>query len=145
MKPIFQQGLTRAVGAGLFVVEPARDEIQVDLDGIRAVKCFTHQLYILEQGKLTAGWRFRITASRRKNHVHVTVKLPKPLPLYIRILLAVLLGDDRKRAAFNYVRTMNGNKYPVAFFEKARPKKLGEGTCNKALRILSARSASAPR
>jgi hypothetical protein len=119
---LFQQGLKRARNRGLYVLEPKPNQLQIDLDGIRDIKVFCHQLYIMEQGKLTRSWRFRFTESKTKNHIHVTITLPTARPMEERLFLSLLLGDDLKRAAFNYVRVKNKNKYPVAFFESPHPK-----------------------
>lgn len=114
-------GLARARRTAMKVVQPGPRDIQVDLDGLRALLTFGRQWRMLEAHGLTRGWRVRTTPSRTRNHTHVTITLPRARPLRDRVLLAALLGDDLKRAAFNYVRTVRRRRIPVAFFERMTP------------------------
>ena len=120
-----QRRLARVSGAKaqrLIVVEPGPCDVQIDLDGVRAVRHFARQWFFLERAKLTRGWTAKITPSPsgRANRCHVVITLPTRRPLKERVLLAALLGDDPTRAAFNYVRTVKRRPFPVLFFEKLK-------------------------
>lgn len=114
-----QKGIARARVLGLQVVEPKPNEIQLDLDSVRAVRQFTSQLQQLEYAGLTRGWSYQMMPSRARNHMHVVIALPRPVPLRTRVLLAALLGSDLKREMFNYIRVLTRRRYPVVLF---RPK-----------------------
>lgn len=110
--------LTLAVWKGRKVIQPTPRQIQLDIDGHRALAVHTRQWHLLRAFHAPARrWKARITPSSTRGHVHVTVTLPRARPLTERILLAVLLGDDLKRGLFNYARALRRSKVPVAFFE----------------------------
>ena len=114
-----QWGLSRAKKRGLRVVEPRPNELQIDLDGARALRVYGMQFSTLRRAGLTAGWRERVTPSKSGgNRVHITITMPVRVDNFTRVLLQAILGSDIKREAFNYCRVKKGNKYPIVFFEK---------------------------
>jgi hypothetical protein len=117
-KASFQWGLARARRKGLIIVEPAPNELQLDLDGARAIRRYAMQYSILKRAGLTKGWIEHIRPSRRENHIHLTITLPYNLENPTRILWQAILGSDLIREAFNLVRVARGNRYPIVFFEK---------------------------
>jgi hypothetical protein len=117
-----QRGIARARAANEKIVEPGPRQLQIDLDGLGAVRVFCRQLAMLDGERLTRGWRYRIAPSFTRGHLHVTITLPRPAPLRDRVLLAALLGSDLKREAFNYIRGELGRRVPVAFFESRADK-----------------------
>lgn len=115
-----QWGLRRAKGKGWRIVEPKPNELQIDLDGARAMRQYGMQYSILYRAGLTVGWREKISASKKSGHVHVTITMPKPVNNERRVLLQCILKSDIKREAFNYVRVVKRNKYPIVFFERKK-------------------------
>jgi hypothetical protein len=112
------RSLGRAVDHGRRVVEPRANELQLDLDGARAIYLHARQWFLFTKFYPPARrWRVRMRPSRTNSHAHVTIVLPRARPLSERVLLAALLGDDLKRALFNYLRALRRSKVPVAFFE----------------------------
>src|SRR5438045_4147330 len=91
-----QAGLARARDRALTVVEPGPRDVQIDLDGLRALHAFSRQWRMLESRGLTRQWKATIAPSFTKHHVHVTIRLPRARPLVWRVLLAALLGSDLK-------------------------------------------------
>lgn len=92
------------------------NELQIDLDG----KVAWH--FFLGQHRLLAGLKWipaatQITSSPGGN-IHVRILLPKPMPLIERIALQAILGSDRRREAYNYIRAKSRMPYPVLLFEK---------------------------
>lgn len=114
----FNWGVPRARRRGLKVIEPKTNELQIDLDGARALHVYGRQYDVLRRAGLTKGWREKVNPSRRSGHTHVTISMPRPMPLTERVGLQAILGDDLKRAAFNWCRVKRHNKYPVVFFER---------------------------
>lgn len=130
-----QGGLERAKRRGLVVVEPKPNQLQIDIDSARALRRYGLQFAILRRAGLTKGWRERITPSKKRGHVHVTITMPiktrvqinddgceydHPIEMTLcqRICLQAILGSDLTREAFNYCRAVKGGKYPVVFFER---------------------------
>jgi hypothetical protein len=131
MKHQLNNGLLKAQKHGLVVVEPKSNELQIDLDGARALRRYGMQFAILRRAGLTKGWKEKITPSRKRGHVHVTIKTDQravkntawprsQFTILERIGLAAILGDDPARAAFNWCRAALGEKYPVVFFEEKK-------------------------
>jgi hypothetical protein len=114
-----QWGLKRALKSGLKIVEPKKNELQIDLDGARAVRKYGMQFSILRKAGLTKKWRETIQPSKKSGHVHVTIKLPSKINDLHRVLLQAVLGSDIRREAFNYCRVSKRNKYPIVFFEES--------------------------
>lgn len=106
------------------VIEPNENEIQIDLDGPRAVATFNAQATFLASFGIGAEWLMSIVPSRseKRGRLHVTLKVG-PFPQYgpvmdERILVAVLLGSDLKRETMNYIRVTQSAPYPICFFRK---------------------------
>jgi hypothetical protein len=130
-----QWGLRRAKETGLRIVEPRPNELQLDIDSIGLLTFHEMQWSILKKAGITKGWRRKIRKSKRGgSHVHVTITLPMKLIMWMndsmyalngyenfaRVCLQTILGSDPKREAFNLCRVINGNKYPIVFFEKEK-------------------------
>lgn len=123
-----QWGLRRAKQSGMRIVEPRPNELQIDIDGSAELAIFRQQWSILENAGITIGWSHHIEPSKRPGKFHATVTLPssvasvllhyKEAPNLLRILFQAILGSDIRREAFNLCRVLNGNKYPIVFFEK---------------------------
>ena len=116
-----QVNIERAKREGMRVVEPKRNEIQIDLDGAKAIHIYARQFMFLKREGVTKGWRERMTTSKSGgSHMHVTITLPYKIDDFKRVAYATVLGDDRKRAAFNLARVIKGTRFPIVFFEKGR-------------------------
>lgn len=114
-----QWGLGRAKRQGLMIVQPKPNELQIDLDGARALRQYGMQFSILRRAGLTKGWRERIQPSKGgRNRVHVIITLPFECTNLMRVCYQAVLGSDIKREAFNLCRVINRNKYPIVFFER---------------------------
>jgi len=114
-------GLRRARKNGLRVVEPKRNELQIDIDGSAELAIFRQQWSILEKAGITKTWAFSISPSKRPGKFHVTVTIQGcDITNINRVCLQAILGSDIRREAFNLCRVLNGNKYPIVFFERAK-------------------------
>lgn len=102
------------------VITPGEDEIQIDLDGPRAVREFNrrvrqfrHWLQELDE------CRMMVLPSRsgKRGHYHVTVRTGRPIHTDLhRVCLASLFGSDPIREIINYVRVTQNRPYPICFF-----------------------------
>lgn len=115
-----QWGLKRAKSKGWRIVEPKPNELQIDLDGARALRQYGMQFSIIRKAGLAKGWMEYIRSSKKSGHVHVIIRLPKKIDNRERVLLQAILGSDIKREAFNYVRVVKRNKYPIVLFERKK-------------------------
>lgn len=115
---VVQWGLVRAKKSGWKIVQPQANELQLDLDGARALRRYGMQFSILRKAGLTKGWREKIKPSKKAQHVHVVITLPREIGNLERVALQAVLGSDIKREAFNYVRVTKRNKYPIVLFER---------------------------
>jgi len=118
----FQFGLKRAIEKNLVAIEPLANQLQIDLDGPKALKIYGKQFSILKRAGLTVGWKERMTPSMSKGHLHLTITMPKNLNAELRICLQVILGSDLQREAFNLARVLNRQKYAICFFERENGK-----------------------
>jgi hypothetical protein len=115
--------INKAVKKGLLVVEPKANELQIDLDGARALHVYGRQFYLLKQAGITKKWKEKIAPSKGGGQrVHVTITTPFPLNNVLRVAFQAVLGSDIKREAFNLCRTIKGNRYPIVFFEQDKKK-----------------------
>jgi hypothetical protein len=110
--------MARAERENWVIVEPKPNELQIDLDGFRAIRAYGLQYDILSKAGITTRWKERTSPSMSRNHIHITITLPSPIDNYKRVMLQALLGSDIKREAFNLCRVVNKNKYPIVFFER---------------------------
>jgi hypothetical protein len=120
MRNELQWGISRARSRGWRIVEPKPNELQIDLDGARALRQYGMQFSILRRAGLAKGWMEHIKESKKRGHVHVIIRMPKRINNRERVLLQAVLGSDIKREAFNYVRVVKRNKYPIVLFEKEK-------------------------
>lgn len=134
MKPDLQAGLRKAKSDGLLIVSAKPCELQIDLDSPRALRRYGLLYAILRESGLTKGWKEKITPSRKRGHVHITIQMPnhiwselnseKPeVSLCLRIGMQAILGSDLVREAHNFCRAVNGSEYPVVFFESIKREK----------------------
>lgn len=126
-----QWGLRRARKNGLRIVEPKPNELQIDLDGSAELAIFRQQLSILQAQGIGKKWDLLVTESKRPGKFHATVYTQFPVGSELvsgeiafcdimRVLYQAVLGSDIRREAFNLCRVLNGNKYPIVFFEKGK-------------------------
>lgn len=110
--------INKARKRGLIIVEPKPNELQIDLDGARALHVYGRQFYLLKQQGITKGWKEKIAPSKGGGQrVHVTITTPKPIGKFLRVAFQAVLGSDIKRESFNLCRVLKRNKYPIVFFE----------------------------
>jgi hypothetical protein len=129
-------------------VEVADDYVlQVDIDNTQAWNFFVAQYDIVRK---FAPWvsDFQITTSRsgtdnNEIHRHVYISLREETPELDRILLQAVLGSDRRREFFNYLRHRAGEPRPVLLFEapaepaeKKAPRKRVQPNVNRPTRSL---------
>lgn len=98
---------------------PAKsNQLQIDLDGWQALMRHTHSYFLLDREGLTQGWKPHLKRSETNGHYHLTINLPKPLPVERRILLQALLGSDLSREVYNFIRSTRNSPLPIVFFEQ---------------------------
>jgi hypothetical protein len=110
--------LNRALRKGKQIIEPKPNELQIDIDGLRAMHRHTTLWHILKDCGLTKGWTSHILPSSQKDHFHIIITMPKNYSIVHRIAMQAILGSDIKREARNFCRAMRGNKYPIVLFKK---------------------------
>jgi hypothetical protein len=113
-----QWGIQRAKKSGWKIVEPKPNQLQLDLDGARAVRRYGMQFSILKKSGLANGWKELVLSSKKSGHVHVVITLPKAVRNLERVALQAILGSDIKREAFNFCRVKKRNKYPIVLFRR---------------------------
>lgn len=119
MKENIQWGLKRAKENGLVIIEPKPNEIQIDIDGMAELTFYQQQIRVLRANLKTAQtWTEDIKASKTPGRFHITLTTHKPIDHVLRVALQAILGSDIRRECFNLCRVLNGNKYPIVFFEK---------------------------
>lgn len=119
----FQGGVKRALKEGIHIVEPEKNQIQLDLDGIRAMHRYSAHYTIFKKAGLTKGWKEKLSPSKSGgSHVHVTITMREEVDNVTRVMLQAVLGSDLLRETFNATRVLNKNKYPIVFFESGRAK-----------------------
>lgn len=106
-----------ASARGLVVVEPAADELFIDLDSENAFSFFSGQL--AQFGAAFGVIETRVAPSASKlPHRHATIKLNREVSNLERILFQAILGSDRKREALSYMCLLQGREHPTVFFER---------------------------
>ena len=102
---------------GVKVVEPAENELFVDIDSHEAFGVF--HANIRSMGALVENHAATLSPSRKAGRYHVTVKLSRPVKdNFERILLQLLLGSDVSREMVSFREATLGLKLPTVFFEK---------------------------
>ena len=103
---------------GLVVVEPADDELFVDVDSEEDLKVVDSISKLLSDNYFPVTL-VRSTPSSTPGHYHVVLKADQPLDPLMRIALQACLGSDRKREALSILRLIHKVSRPVTcFFEK---------------------------
>jgi hypothetical protein len=127
-KPL-QGGLLKAKRFKSKIVEPAHNQLQIDIDGLAQAYLYQLQMATLRAEGLTKGWKIKIKGSRQNGHIHATIDMPidwyfhlyeSNLMLLTKIGLQTLLGSDPRREVHNWCRVVKGNKYPIVFFERRK-------------------------
>lgn len=106
---------------GCIVVEPAPNELFVDIDDEASLAVFYKQIAIFNRGR-TRPIPHRLTASPsgKPHHFHIVVTWPKDVgDEYHRLGLQAILGSDRTREALCWLRHEAGDEPVTVFFEKA--------------------------
>lgn len=116
-----QLNLRNAKRDGMLIIQPKRNQLQIDIDSARDMHNYCRQYMLLSREGLTVGWKERMTVSKGGgNHFHITITMPHRIDDLKRVAYQTVLGDDLKRAAFNLCRVIKRNKYPIVFFEKGK-------------------------
>lgn len=107
--------------AGLRVVTPKPNELQIDIDSFHQMAVFGRNRIILERYLRIKECFIWPSPSGEEGHFHVRVVLEKPItsPLE-RIALQAILGSDPVRELFSYARWKRGDQEPTILFEKRR-------------------------
>lgn len=100
------------------VIIPTDRELQIDLDGPEALRRYGWQFEMFKRNGLADGWKEKVLPSKTPGHVHVIITMPQPMKLKNRIAVQTILGDDIKRAAFNWIRACKRSRVPIALFRK---------------------------
>lgn len=103
---------------GCHIVEPAADQLQVDIDSHHALGVFHCNVRAL--GDLVVSHSMTPSPSRKAGRYHVTVRLKRPVKdAFERIALQALLGSDLAREMVSWKEATLGLSAPTVFFEKA--------------------------
>jgi hypothetical protein len=105
----------RAAELGAIIVEPAGNEVQVDIDQPLVPASFHTQYGIVSQFETLEG--YKITKSRSGNK-HITVTFRRHLQPTEQVMYAALFGSDIKREALNLKNLRASKPRPIFFFER---------------------------
>lgn len=94
-----------------------KNELQIDLDGRRALTHFYYAIAILKTAKHVTVKGFKVWNSKTKNHYHASVTLVRNLPAMERLVLQMSLGDDPLRGLLGWGRVRNNDPHPILFIE----------------------------
>lgn len=106
-----------AARLGLTVVVATDRDIFVDLDANQDQYVLEANLTLLRKNGFEVD--FVKTTRSRSGNKHVYLRAPRVLTDVERIALQAILGSDRKREVFCFLRILAGTERPVSvFFEK---------------------------
>jgi hypothetical protein len=110
---------TTAAAMGLIAIEPAEDELQIDIDDPSDLRLVDDMLGLLAASDVGARVH-KITESKSGNsHVYLRLDWPGPLDPVTRIALQACFGSDRKRELLSLLRHVFQTQHPpTVFFEK---------------------------
>lgn len=94
-----------------------KNELQIDIDGRRALTHFYYAIAILKTAKHVTVKGFKVWNSKTKNHYHASVTLVRNLPAMERLVLQMALGDDPLRGLLGWGRVRNNDPHPILFIE----------------------------
>lgn len=107
-----------AASLGLDVVEPAGDELQLDIDDLSDMRFVDEMIGLLSISDI--GVRIhKVTSSKSGNtHVYLRLEWPCQLDAVTRIALQACFGSDRKRELLSLLRHVFKTQHPpTVFFE----------------------------
>lgn len=109
--------LQKAKDAGLQVVYPENNELQIDADSEEDRHRFYRVFHILQRQHPEATYQEWV--SRSGNAWHIRVTLPFEVTALQRIALQAALGSDGVRELLGYIRhTEYGDPQPTLFLEQ---------------------------
>lgn len=102
---------------GLKVVFPKKNQLFVDIDSVESMTIYHKRIDMLES-------LFNCKAKKKVSrsgfpHYHIYVDADRTFTDVERILLQLFLGSDVNHEFLSYKDYVNGESYPVLFFEKA--------------------------
>lgn len=113
--------LARVEKAGLEVVVPAPNQVQIDIDGVEQYEKYVDLIKILSSGDFWVNIDNIKEIPSRSNgpgKYHITITFDRPISDWERIAWQASLGSDCKRELFSCVRLRNNEPIPICFFEK---------------------------
>lgn len=120
----FSDPYADAAAAGLVVVVPQRDELQLDIDTPEDLEHYEQMRQLLQDTGYYVQEVRRTKSVSGNTHVYVRALWTERLSVLERIMLQAMLGSDRKRELLSYLRHKSGDKSkpPTVLFE--RPEEL---------------------
>ncbi len=111
--------LAEAAQKGCVVIYPKPDELFLDIDGSVDFARYNDALPLFRGLHEVVGITVTPSSSGKSGHLHIIVKLAKPVPDdVIRVYWQALLGSDVKREILALKHLEEGYP-PTVFFEKA--------------------------
>lgn len=105
-------------GDGRILVEPAEDELFIDIDSEEDHdRCYAMLAMFATNG--FGAKVIRDTPSRDEGHRHIVVRLDWKVDRISRIAFQACLGSDRKRELLSIFRVLLGQDVATVFFEEA--------------------------
>lgn len=101
---------------GLIAIVPTDSELQIDLDREYSVE--DEILKVVYKHDFEGHFIAESNTKSKSGFTHTYIKLSSELPMIERIALQLILGSDRKRELFNYIRWKKGLDTPICLFEK---------------------------
>ncbi len=116
----------KAARLGLDLVQPADDEVFVDIDSRSDRDRFDRALGLAKHMWADITVRFTESPSGLPGHEHAYVKIPDlaPIGVHERIALQAALCSDPYRELLAIFRGRDGYQYTSVFFEKPKAKEL---------------------
>lgn len=104
----------KAAEAGLRVVFPASDEVQIDLDEKVFPPWFFERMRFAQDMGLVLSWKW---CHSKSGNLHVVAKVDDPwLSDEARIAIQAALGSDWKRELLSVQRALRGEQDPTVLF-----------------------------
>jgi hypothetical protein len=103
---------------GWFVVFPAPDELQIDIDSAESLARFEKLISIAQQYFVLLEVSRGPSISGLPDHYHITLRTDRDLDNRTRIALQAILGSDPIRELRSLVRDYVSDPHPTLFFER---------------------------
>ena len=114
--------IAQAKKAGLDVVFPKPNELQIDIDDDDSLKAFARTCSVVDQYWGIKSETKAPSKSGKPGRFHITIALGREVNGTERIALQSALGSDRMREVLSLIRLLEKDPYPTLFIERKEKK-----------------------